>query len=78
MANHSDVAPGTIRDHKGLIYAITGCILAMGVLLMAFYDRGSDPAALGSDLARSVLDELSDEVRRTGAGSAPPRHERAT
>ena len=38
----------------------------------------TDPAALGSDLARSVLDELSDEVRRTGAGSAPPRHERAT
>ena len=38
----------------------------------------SDPAALGSDLARSVLDELSDEVRRTGAGSAPPRHEKAT
>jgi len=38
----------------------------------------TDPAELGADLARSVLDELSDEVRRTGAGSAPHRHERAT
>jgi hydroxymethylbilane synthase len=37
----------------------------------------TDPAALGSELARSVLGELSDDVRRTGAGSAPPRHERA-
>ncbi|MGI3783689.1 MAG: hydroxymethylbilane synthase [Janthinobacterium lividum] len=37
----------------------------------------NDPAQLGADLARSVLDELNDEVRRTGAGSAPDRHERA-
>src|SRR4051794_4021640 len=38
----------------------------------------NDPAQLGADLARSVLDQLSDEIRRTGAGSAPARHERAT
>ncbi len=38
----------------------------------------TDPARFGSDLARSVLQHLSDEVRRTGAGSAPARHERAT
>lgn len=38
----------------------------------------TDPAGLGADLARSVLDELSDEVRRSSAGSAPSRHERAT
>lgn len=38
----------------------------------------TDPEQLGADLARSVLDQLSDEARRTGAGSAPARHERAT
>ena len=37
----------------------------------------TDPRKLGADLARSVLDQLSDEVRRTGAGSAPSRDERA-
>jgi hypothetical protein len=42
MANRSDVAP---RDHKGLIYTITGCILAAGVLMMALYDRNDDPVA---------------------------------
>ena len=31
----------------------------------------TDPAKFGADLARSVLDELSDELRRTRAGSAP-------
>ncbi len=39
--NHGHVAP---RDRKGLIYTITGGILAVGVLMMAFYDRGSDVA----------------------------------
>ncbi|MGU3389381.1 hypothetical protein [Sphingomonas sp. M1A8_2b] len=48
MANHSDVAPGATRDHKGLIYAITGGILAVGILLMAFYDRDGDPVPLAS------------------------------
>jgi len=38
----------------------------------------SDPVRFGTELARSVLDQLPDEVRRTGAGSAPARHERAT
>jgi hypothetical protein len=41
MANRSDVAP---RDHKGLIYTITGGILAVGVLMMAFYGHTDDPA----------------------------------
>lgn len=44
----------------------------------AFSGSTTDPAQLGADLARSVLDQLNDEVRRTGAGSAPDRHERAT
>jgi hydroxymethylbilane synthase len=37
----------------------------------------SDPAQLGADLARSVLAQLSDEVRRS-AGPAPARHDGAT
>jgi hydroxymethylbilane synthase len=37
----------------------------------------TDPAQFGADLARAVLDQLSDDVRRNGAGSAPARHERA-
>lgn len=45
MANRIDIAP---RDRKPLIYAITGAILAIGVLMMAFYDRGGDPVPLAS------------------------------
>ncbi len=41
MANHSDVGA---RDHKGLIYTITGGILAAGILMMAFYNIGPDRA----------------------------------
>lgn len=50
MANQNDAAAGTgtARDHKGVIYAITGTILALGLLLMAFYDRGGDPVPLAS------------------------------
>ena len=58
MAHHGDAAAGiqtgaeagagTARDHKGVIYAITGTILAVGLLLMAFYDRGGDPVPLAS------------------------------
>ncbi len=48
MANHSGAAPGGTKDHKGLIYAITGSILTLGVLLMAFYDRGNDPIAISA------------------------------
>ena len=44
----------------------------------AFSGSTTDPAQLGADLARSVLDQLNDEVRRTGAGPSPARHERAT
>ena len=33
------------KDHKGLIYVITGSILALGIAMMAFYDRaGADGA----------------------------------
>lgn len=45
MENRIDVAP---RDHKRLIYAITGAILAVGLVMMAFYDRGGDPVPLAS------------------------------
>lgn len=45
MANRIDVAP---RDHKRLIYAITAVILAVGVLMMTFYDRGGDSVSLAS------------------------------
>ncbi|MBE2993561.1 hypothetical protein IFR23_16285 [Sphingomonas sp. CFBP 13603] len=49
MANRIDVAPRDhTRDRKPLIYAITGVILAAGVLMMAFYDRGGDPVPLAS------------------------------
>lgn len=48
MANHSGAASGGTKDHKGLIYAITGSILTLGVLLMAFYDRGNDPIAISA------------------------------
>ncbi|SFN99117.1 hypothetical protein [Sphingomonas sp. OK281] len=30
------------RDHRSLIYVIAGSILALGLVLMAFYDRAGD------------------------------------
>jgi len=52
MANHDAAAPDATRDptrdHKGLIYAIAGSVLAIGLLLMAFYDRGGDPMPIAS------------------------------
>ena len=42
MANRSDVAS---KDHKGLIYTITGGVLAAGVLMMAFYGHHGDSVA---------------------------------
>ncbi|WP_380783263.1 hypothetical protein [Sphingomonas sp. R86520] len=42
MANRSDIAS---KDHKGLIYTITGGVLAAGVLMMAFYGHHGDPVA---------------------------------
>jgi hypothetical protein len=50
MADHSYPRgnTGTSGDHKGLIYAITGGILAVGLLLMAFYDRAGDPGPTAS------------------------------
>ncbi|MEG3084062.1 hypothetical protein U1707_10455 [Sphingomonas sp. PB2P12] len=36
------------KDHKGLIYAITGSILALGIMMMAFYDRAGDPMPIAS------------------------------
>ena len=52
MANHSaargDTGVQTGKDHKGLIYAIAGTILALGLVLMAFYDRAGDPMPIVS------------------------------
>jgi hypothetical protein len=36
------------RDHKSLIYVIAGSILALGLVLMAFYDRAGDPMPIAS------------------------------
>ncbi len=38
----------TGRGHKGLIYVIAGSILALGLVLMAFYDRAGDPMPIAS------------------------------
>ena len=40
---------GTARkDPRGLIYVIAGSILALGLVLMAFYDRAGDPVPIAS------------------------------
>ncbi len=33
---------------KGLIYVIAGSILALGLVLMAFYDRAGDPMPIAA------------------------------
>ena len=38
----------TYKDHKGLIYVITGSILALGIVMMAFYDRAGDPMPIAA------------------------------
>lgn len=52
MANQSaargDTGQDTGKDHKGLIYVIAGSILALGLVLMAFYDRAGDPMPIAS------------------------------
>ncbi len=52
MANHSaargDTSRDTGKDHKGLIYVIAGSILALGLVLMAFYDRAGDPMPIAA------------------------------
>lgn len=56
MANHSaargdtgrDIGRDTGKDHKKLIYVIAGSILALGLVLMAFYDRAGDPMPIAS------------------------------
>ena len=48
MANQDAARGDTGRDHKGLIYVIAGSILAMGLVLMAFYDRAGDPMPIAS------------------------------
>ena len=56
MANHSaargDTGMNTSahsgRDHKSLIYVIAGSILALGLVLMAFYDRAGDPMPIAA------------------------------
>jgi hypothetical protein len=48
MANHNAARGDTGKDHKGLIYTIAGSILALGLVLMAFYDRAGDPMPIGA------------------------------
>lgn len=54
MANRSNDAAqhrnsdDRAADHKGLIYAITGGILVVGLLLMTFYGRERDPMPIAS------------------------------
>ena len=52
MANHGaargDTSVHTGKDRRGLIYAIAGSILALGLVLMAFYDRAGDPMPIAS------------------------------
>ena len=43
-----DIRQDTGKDHRGLIYAIAGSILALGLVLMAFYDRAGDPMPIAS------------------------------
>jgi hypothetical protein len=47
MADHS-ARGDTGKDKKGLIYVIAGSILALGLVLMTFYDRGGDPMPIAS------------------------------
>ena len=47
MADYS--TRGDTADGKtGLIYGIAGGILALGLVLMAFYDRAGDPMPIAS------------------------------
>ncbi|HEY0237438.1 MAG TPA: hydroxymethylbilane synthase [Friedmanniella sp.] len=62
---------------RTLLNTLSGLTKSQPPVRTAFSGSTTDPAQLGADLARSVLDQLLDEVRRTSAGSAPPRHERA-
>lgn len=52
MANHSaargDTDLDTGNNKNGLIYVISGGILALGLVLMAFYDRAGDPMPIAS------------------------------
>ncbi len=48
MADHGAARGDTGKDKKGLIYVITGSILALGLVLMAFYDREGDPMPIGA------------------------------
>jgi hypothetical protein len=40
MANRTQAAS---RDNKSIIYVIAGGLLAIGLLMMTFYDRASAP-----------------------------------
>lgn len=51
MATPINSAP---RDHKGLIYTITGGILAAGILMMAFAPTGS-PIAAKSTVQKPIV-----------------------
>ena len=48
MANHGVARGDTGKDRQGLIYMIAGGILALGLVLMAFYDRAGDPMPIAS------------------------------
>ena len=48
MANHGATHGDTRKDHQGLIYMIAGGIMALGLVLMAFYDRADDPMPIAS------------------------------
>ena len=43
-----DIRQDTGTDHRGPIYVIAGSILALGLVLMAFYDRAGDPMPIAS------------------------------
>lgn len=43
-----DIRQDTGKDHRGPIYVIAGSILALGLVLMAFYDRAGDPMPIAS------------------------------
>lgn len=47
MADHG-ARGDTGKDRQGLIYMIAGGILALGLVLMAFYDRAGDPMPIAS------------------------------
>ena len=48
MANRDAARGDTGKDHKSLIYVIAGSILALGLVLMAFYDRAGDPMPIAA------------------------------